>query len=65
MNVAILTTEQKDLIDGYEMRPFNFVNVIQDINDNFVIDEITINILNIEWLDDLPLVNFNPKTLEI
>ncbi len=63
MRVAILTEEQKNLIDGIEMRPKNNVLIVQDINDNWVVDEITISILNLEWLNNLPLIDFTPKEI--
>lgn len=65
MLVAILTVEQKDLIQGMEMQPNNICNCIQDINDNWVVDEISIGLLNIEWLNNLPLITFVPKPFEI
>ena len=65
MLVVILTVEQKNLIQGVEMQPNNTCNCIQDINDNWVIDEISISLLDLEWLNNLPLITFVPKPFVI
>ncbi len=65
MLVAILTTEQKDLIQGLQMRPNNLCNCVLDNNDKWVVDEESINILNIGWLNDLPLTTFQRKEIII
>lgn len=65
MLVAILTTEQKDLIQGLEMRPNNLCNCVLDNNDNWVVDEESILLLNIDWLNNLPLTAFQRKEINI
>jgi hypothetical protein len=65
MLVAILTEEQKDLIQGLEMRPNNICNCVQDNNNSWVIDETSIALLNIEWLNNLPLTTFQRKEISI
>jgi len=65
MLVVILTVEQKDLIQGLEMRPNNLCNCVQDNNDKWVIDEESINLLDLGWLNDLPLTTFQRKEILI
>lgn len=65
MLVAILTEEQKNLIQGVEMRPNNIANCVLDNSDNWVVDETSINLLNIEWLNALPLTPFQRKEITI
>jgi hypothetical protein len=65
MLVAILTVEQKDLIQGLEMRPNNLCNCVLDNNNDWVIDEESIILLNIAWLNVLPLVTFQRKVINI
>lgn len=64
MNVAILTTEQKDQLIGEQYATDSFFNPIQDANDNWVISEEEINYLtnhDFLWLNDLPLTMYQPK----
>ena len=68
MMVALLTTEQKELITGqYYMTDCKF-NPIRDANENWVIslEEIT-QCTNAEfaWVKDLPLIEFEPKIIDL
>lgn len=65
MLVAILTVEQKDLIQGLEMRPNNICNCVLDNNNDWVIDEESIVLLDIGWLNNLPLTMFQRKDINI
>ena len=62
--IAILTTEQKDLLVGQTYDGVCFYNPIQDINDNWIISEEEINQTNLEWLKQLPLTEYLPKPVE-
>ncbi len=59
--IAILTAEQKDLLVGQTYDGVCFYNPIQDINDNWIISQEEINQSDLEWLKELPLVEFQPK----
>jgi len=60
--IAIITQEQRDSLVGVEFSPQTFFNLdIKDINDNYFIDEIEIGQCSIQWLKDLPLIEYQPK----
>ena len=60
--IAIITQEQRDSLVGFEFMPQTFFNLdIKDINDNYFIDEIEIEQCDIQWLKDLPLIEYEPK----
>lgn len=64
MNVAILTTEQKDQLVGQQYATDSYFNPIQDADDNWIISEEEINFLHNHdflWLNNLPLSMYNPK----
>jgi len=68
MKVALLTIEQKDLLIGKEFDKDSYFGPIQDNNDNWVISQTEINLCNNEeffWVKDLPLIEYNPKIIEI
>jgi len=60
--IAIITQEQRDSLVGVEFLPQTFFNLnVQDVNDNYFIDEIEINQCGIQWLKDLPLTEYQSK----
>jgi len=60
--IAIITQEQRDSLVGIEFLPQTFFNLnVQDINDNYLIDEVEINQCDIQWLKALPLIEYQPK----
>jgi len=60
--IAIITQEQRDSLVGVEFMPQTFFNLdVKDINDNYFIDEVEINQCDIQWLKDLPLIEYEPK----
>jgi len=60
--IAIITQEQRDSLVGIEFLPQKFFNLnVQDINDNYFIDEVEISQCEIQWLKDLPLIEYQPK----
>ena len=68
IKVALLTIEQKDLLIGKEFNTDSYFNPIQDADDNWVISQTEINLCNNEeffWVKDLPLIEYNPKIIEI
>ena len=68
IKVALLTIEQKDLLIGKEFDKDSYFGPIQDNNDNWFISQTEINLCNNEeffWVKDLPLIEYNPKIIEI
>jgi hypothetical protein len=54
--IAILTTDQKDILIGKTFEQDSFFNPIQDLNDNWVISEIEYYYcLGLWYLDELNL----------
>ena len=65
MQVGLLTIEQKNEIEGKEFAPNSFFNPIQDANNNWVISIQEMEQATIppyEWVHDLPLIEYIPKT---
>ena len=61
--IVIITQEQRDSLVGIEFMPKTFFNLdVKDINDNYFIDEVEINQCDIQWIKDLPLIEYEPKT---
>jgi hypothetical protein len=64
MKVGLLTTEQKKEITSQLYAEDSYFNMIQDINDNWVISteemQQCIN-PNFLWVKDLPLIDYEPK----
>ena len=61
MKIAILTTEQKDILDKQEFTPRGFFNPVQDVNEVWVISEVEVNECNnsdFMWVKDLVLTDW-------
>jgi hypothetical protein len=61
MKVAILTTEQKDILDKQEFTPRGFFNPVQDVNEDWVISEVEVNeCINSDfmWVKNLVLTDW-------
>jgi len=61
MKVAILTTEQKDLLDKQEFTTRGYFNPVQDVNEDWVISEVEVNeCINSDfmWVKDLVLTDW-------
>lgn len=68
MQVGLLTTQQKESIQGQLYAPDSYFNPIQDINDDWVISIEEINhCVNYDyiWVKDLPLIEYVAKDLEV
>jgi hypothetical protein len=66
--VALLTTEQKELIAGQYYDADCKFNPIKDKNENWIISIEEINqCTNDEyaWVKDLPLIEFEPKLIDL
>jgi hypothetical protein len=59
--IAIITTEQKNILVGQTYDGVCYFNPIQDLNDNWIISEQEINQSSLQWLKDLPLTDYLPK----
>ena len=60
--IAIINEQQRELLRSLKVTNDTKFNVdIFDINNNCVIDELEINQCDIQWLKDLPLVEYQPK----
>jgi hypothetical protein len=60
MIVYLLTPEQADLIRGIEFMPDNYFNPILDANGNWIITEEEVSQTSIEWVKDLPQIEYEP-----
>jgi hypothetical protein len=62
MQVAIITVEQKASLEGVLIAPYTYFNLeLYDVNDNVCIDSDSIDMCDIQWLKDLPLIEYVPK----
>jgi hypothetical protein len=60
MIVYLLTPDQADSLRGVEFVPDNLFNPIQDANGNWVISPEEVNQCSIEWVKDLPQIQYEP-----
>ena len=62
MKVYLLTEEQAQLLFGVEFMPDNYFNPIKDANNNFIISIEEVEQCSIDWVKELPLIEYNPIT---
>jgi hypothetical protein len=60
IQVALLTTEEANQLKGAEIVKDNYFNPIQDANDNWIISLEEVEQSTIEWLKDLPIIDYQP-----
>ena len=60
MIVYQLTPEQADSLIGVEFMPDNIFNPIQDADGNWIISQEEVNQTTIEWIKELPQIEYNP-----
>jgi hypothetical protein len=60
IQVALLTTEEANQLKGVEIVKDNYFNPIQDANDNWIISLEEVEQSTIEWLKDLPIIDYQP-----
>ena len=61
MKVAILTTEQKNILDKQQFTTRGFFNPVQDVNGDWIISEVEVNeCINTDfmWVKDLVLTDW-------
>jgi hypothetical protein len=66
MQVGLLTIKQKNEIEGKEFAPDSYFNVIQDLNNNWVISIQEMEQATIppyDWVHELPLIDYQPKVV--
>lgn len=55
-----LTSEQKDLLVGVEYTTDMYLNPIQDVNGDWFIFSVEVNLCNIAWVKTLPQEDYVP-----
>jgi hypothetical protein len=65
MTVAFLTQQQAEQLKGIEVVKDNFFNPIQDKNGNWIISLEEVDQCSIEWVKQLPLIEFEPVIVDL
>jgi hypothetical protein len=65
IQVAILTEEQKNQLVGQQYAPDSYFNPIQDDDNNWIISIEETQTTDIQWVKDLPLIEFKPKPFPV
>ena len=60
MLVYLLTQEQADSLKRVEFTPDNFFNPLLDADDNWIISKEEVNSSSIDWVKELPQIEYNP-----
>jgi hypothetical protein len=60
MTVYLLTPQQAESLKAVEFMPDNFFNPIQDANSNYVISPEEVDQCSIDWVKDLPTIEYEP-----
>jgi hypothetical protein len=61
IQVGLLTEIQKNELVGQQYAPDSYFNPIQDENNNWIISIEEIQETNIQWVKELPLIEYKPK----
>jgi hypothetical protein len=65
MTVRLLTQEQRDSLIGKKYNDYCYYNPVKDDDDNWIISEYEIENSSLEWLKNLPQIEFKPNTKRI
>jgi hypothetical protein len=65
IQVYQLTQEQSDQLIGVEFIPDNLFNPIQDIDGNWIITEEEVSQSTIDWVKELPKIEYRPIMLDL
>jgi hypothetical protein len=65
MTVAQLTPEQAEQLTGLEFAPDNFFNPIQDADGNWIISLEEVEQTTIDWVKELPRIEYKPVQIEL
>ena len=63
MIVALLTPEQAEQLKGQLYAPDSYFNPIQDIDNNWIISTQEQEQCSIDWVKELPLIEYKPKEI--
>jgi len=62
MEVYLLTEEQAEKLIGVQFVPDNYFNPINDFDGNLIISIEEVEQCSIDWVKELPLINYKPIT---
>jgi hypothetical protein len=62
MNVYLLTYEGAESLIGVQFIPDNYFNPIKDADGNYIISIEEVDQCSIDWVKNLPLIEYNPIT---
>lgn len=65
MTVARLTPEQAEELKGMQFVQDNFFNPVMDKNGNYIISLEEVEQCDIEWVKELPRINYEPIVNEL
>lgn len=65
MKVAKLTQEQAEKLKGLEVVKDNYFNPILDADGNYIISLEEVEQSDIEWVKDLPQIEYKPIVTEL
>ena len=60
-----LTTEQKDLLEGVEYTTDMYFNPIQDVNGDWYIFSVEVNLCDLAWVKTLPQEDYVPPIIQV
>lgn len=63
IQVGLLTEEQKNQLQGKQYALDSYFNPIQDGNNNWIVSIEEIDSADIEWIKELPLIEYQPKPI--
>jgi hypothetical protein len=63
MIVVLLTIEQAEQLKGQLYAPDSYFNPIQDADDNWIISTQEQEQCSIDWVKELPLIEYKPKEI--
>ena len=61
MKVALITDEQAEQLKGKLYAPDSYFNPIQDVDKNWIISTQEQYQCSIDWVKELPLIEYKPK----
>jgi hypothetical protein len=64
IQVALLTQQQAESLKGVEVVAGNFFNPIQDVDENWIISIEEVEQTSIQWVKELPLIEYKPIIIE-
>ena len=63
MIVVLLTPEQAEQLKGQLYAPDSYFNPIQDADNNWIISTQEQDQCSIDWVKELPLIEYKPKEI--